>query len=37
MKEYNKPKITVHGSLVEMTKITKAPGKADNEGSSPYR
>jgi hypothetical protein len=37
MKEYNKPKVTVHGSLVEMTRASKPPGRGDNEGSIPYR
>jgi hypothetical protein len=37
MKEYNKPKVIVHGSLVEMTRAPKPPGRGDNETSAPIR
>jgi hypothetical protein len=33
LKPYRAPKIKVHGSLVEITKLSKVPGSTDGLGS----
>jgi len=33
MKPYSEPKITVHGSLIDITKLPKPTGNGDEMGS----